>query len=283
MKRVHEDDLIALAFGEYGGDDAQGLRAAIDADPALVAEFAKYAAIRDGLGNLRHVPAMELSTDAILSRVEAAEVAPASFWSRFGWLWMPATAFGTAAIAYLVFTAVRPNPTPRLVGFDTVPDSISRDALPLGDAIRAGATPSVARPTAPTAKVAAGSAPVDRVVRVASNLASTSPRASAGTTRRKVRRSVRGRIKMVAALAASSPRDAATGMVTAMSQPTEDGQITALVPRQELNPPAVAMAAPPVEIAAPSAVLLREDPTVVRTDASPVVTVPTLSGVEVRG
>jgi hypothetical protein len=285
MKRVLEDDLIALAFGEYDGDDAGSLRAAIDADPVLASEYAKYAAMSHELGNLRHVPPMQLSTEAIVARAESSPAESKHFFSRLAWLWMPATAFATAAIAYAVFTALRPTPTPQLVGFDADTSFGGAPSVTV-KAPTAGKQASVSPNSPPvvgdvTPSVLTQRAEPERKVALRPNRPELAPDGT--VRRRKVRRSVRGRAYNVASLTTGAPRDAASSMVTTMAQPVDEGQITAAVPRQEIMPPVVAMAAPPIDLPAPSTVLVREDPTVVRTDASPVVTVPTLNGVEVRG
>ena len=117
MNGKFEDKLAQLAFGELSPAEAAHVEAQAAKDPEALRTLATYRSMKGGFAGMRDVPEDQMSKerlrDAILA--QGLKPQPAEQGSRFGWLWMPATAFVLAAAAMALMNGPRNSAGPNIV------------------------------------------------------------------------------------------------------------------------------------------------------------------------
>jgi hypothetical protein len=117
MNGRFEDKLAQLAFGELSPTEAAHVEAQAAKDPEALRTLAMYRSMKGGFSGMRDVPEDQMSKerlrDAILA--QGLKPQPVEQGARFGWLWMPATAFVLAAAAMAMMNSQRGSAGPNIV------------------------------------------------------------------------------------------------------------------------------------------------------------------------
>ena len=103
MNRKLDEKLAQLAFGELTETQAAELQAQAARDPQLAKELDAYRFMREGLRDMRDVPADQLSRERLREAILNRGAAPSRAARPWGWVWMPVTALMLA----FAFTMVR--------------------------------------------------------------------------------------------------------------------------------------------------------------------------------
>jgi hypothetical protein len=132
MNRKFEDKLVRLAFGETNPRESSALERKVQSDPEAARKLEEYQSLKIGLNLLTDVPPDQLSKERLRNAIlgQGLKPLPVENPTRWGWAWMPATAFALAFawIGVRHMAAPGSTPGPRIV---MSPSSLAMNEKPV--------------------------------------------------------------------------------------------------------------------------------------------------------
>ena len=112
MNGKFEDKLVRLAFGETNAKESAALEKQAQSDPEALKTLTHYRQVRSGLDLLIDVPPDQLSKERLRDAILGQGLKPLPVHDpvRWGWAWMPATAF-TLVFGWLTVRHLNAPPT----------------------------------------------------------------------------------------------------------------------------------------------------------------------------